>query len=333
MTGRRRNRHEGGRDATRQRRGAVKTRRLHDDFGLEIRGLDLATEVTDDRFAQLLELYYAHSLLLFRDQRLSPADQAALCHRFGKPKIETRKQFNFREHPEVSTIGNVTDARGRPLSFFARGGFGWHTDGTAACHVDAATLLYAVEVPRAGGDTLFCSSAGAYDRAPDELKQRLADVSLLASFHAHNDALLESDPRAFVPLSPAEREALPPVWHRVVQTHPVTGRRLFYLNLDPIGFDGIGAAEGREAIRQVVELASTPDRVYRHRWQPGELLVWDNHAMLHSGTPTECYASDRRLMHRSFVYTLPTERPLPNYAEVSRIFAPTADSISLSDFA
>jgi len=310
----------------------MKTRRLHDDFGLEISGLNLATELTDDLFGELLALYYRHSLLLFRDQHLSPGEQAALSHRFGKPKIETRKQFNFREHPEVSTIGNITDARGKPLSFFARGGFGWHTDGTAACHVNAATLLQAVEVPREGGDTLFCSSAEAYDRAGDELRRKLSGVSCLASFHAHNDPLLDADPQAFVPLTTAEREALPPVWHSIVQRHPVTGRKLFYLNLDPIEFDGIDERQGREAIRQIVELASAPDRVYRHLWQPGELIVWDNHAMLHSGTPTGTYESDRRLMYRSFVYTLPTERPLPNYDEVSRIFAPTRDSIRLADF-
>ena len=232
----------------------------------------------------------------------------------------------------MSTIGNITSAEGKPLSFFARGGFGWHTDGTAACHVNAATLLYAVEVPRDGGDTLFLSSADAYQRVPDALIRKVENVSLLASFHAHNDPLLESDPDSFIPLTGQERDAIPPVWHKMVQTHPVTGRKVFYLNLDPLEFDGIDDAGGRDAISQIIELASQPEYVYRHRWTPGELLIWDNHAMLHSGTPTTMYESDRRLMHRSFVYTLPTERPLPNYDEVSRIFAPTADSIRLSDF-
>ena len=310
----------------------MKTRQIHADFGLEISGIDLANDLTDARFERILEFYYRHSMLLFRGQSLTPQTLAALCRRLGQPKIETRKQFNFRECPEVSTIGNVTGEDGRPLGFFARGGFGWHTDGTAACHVDAATLLYAVEVPRDGGDTLFCSSAAAYDRAPAELRRKLEKVSLLASFHAHNDPLLESDPDAFVPLTPAERAALPPVWHRVVQTHPVTGRRVFYLNLDPLEFDGIDEAAGRDALRQVIDLATQPGYVYRHRWTPGELIVWDNHAILHSGTPTLSYEADRRLMFRSFVYTLPTARPLPNYAEQSRIFAPTRDSISLSDF-
>ena len=301
-------------------------------FGVEITGIDLSVELAKDQFAELFGLYYQHGVLLFRNQDLSPHEQARLCHRFGQPKIETRKQFNFRECPEVSTIGNVTDDQGKPLSFFARGGFGWHTDGTAACHVNAATLLYAIEVPRDGGDTLFTSMADAYDRAPGKLIEELESVSILSSFHAHNDPLLESDPDSFIPLSAEEREALPPVWHKLIQVHPVTGRRVFYLNLDPLEFDGIDDERGRELISQIVDIASEPEHVYRHHWSPGELIIWDNHAMMHSGTPTRMYEKDRRLMHRSFVYTFPTERPLPNYEEVSRIFAPTTASISVADF-
>jgi len=309
------------------------TRQLHPGFGLEIAGVDLARELGERDFAGIVDLYHRHSLLLFRQQSLTPAAQAALARRLGLPKIETRKQFNFREHPEVSTIGNVVAADGRPLAFFVRGGFGWHTDGTAACHVNAATMLYAVEVPRNGGDTLFLSSADAYDNAPRELIEALEGVSYLTSFHAHNDPLYASDPAAFIPLSASERDALPPVWHRVIQTHPISGRKLFYLHSSPIEFDTVDLRTGTRLLRRALRLASAPGRVYRHRWQPGELIIWDNHALMHSGTPTASYADERRLMHRSFVYTLPTARPLANHAELSRIFMPDANSISLADFA
>ncbi|MDH3857325.1 MAG: TauD/TfdA family dioxygenase [Gammaproteobacteria bacterium] len=288
--------------------------------------------MSDADFSSLIELYYRHSMLLFRNQDLPPQAQASLAHRFGKPKIETRKQFNFQEHPEVSTIGNIKNKSGKLLSFFVRGGFGWHTDGTAACHVDAATFLYAVEVPRDGGDTLFLSTADAYDRVPGRLKMALENVSFLSSFHAHNDPLYESDPDSFIALTPYERDALPPVWHKVIQTHPVTDRKLFYLSLEPLDFNGIDRATGKRLLEEVLEIASTPDFVYRHRWQPGDLIIWDNHAMLHSGTPTLTYEDDHRLMHRSFVYTLPTERPLPNHDEVSQIFMPDEKSIQLADF-
>lgn len=308
------------------------TRKITNQFGLEIIDIDLAADISDDNFARLVEHYFNHSMLLFRNQNLSVEAQARLAHRFGQPKNETRKQFNFQECPAVSTIGNINDSAGKPLAFFVDGGFGWHTDGTAACHVDAATFLYAVEVPRDGGDTLFLSTAEAYDRAPENLKTKLQDVSFLTSFHAHNDPLAESNPDSFIPVTPRERAALPPVWHKVIQTHPVTGRSVYYLSLEPLEFNGIDNAGGKQLLEEIVQLSATPELVYRHHWQPGELIIWDNHAMLHSGTPTLLYENDRRLMRRSFVYTLPTERPLPNYAELSRIFMPDKNSIRLSDF-
>ncbi len=297
------------------------TRALMPDFGVEVLGCDLR-DPDPDTLGEIRALYDRHAVLLFRDQSLAPAHQAALAHRFGRPKIETRKQFNLRDHPEVSTIGNVRDEGDRPAAFFVRGGFGWHTDGTAACHVDAATFLYAVEVPSAGGDTLLCSTASAYQRLDPALAERLAGLRMLCSFHAHNDPLHESDPDAFVPLTEAERAALPPVWHDVVQVHPVSGQTVLYMNFDPLAFDGAGAEEGRALLQAALDVATAGDAVYRHRWRPGDLLVWDNHATLHSATPSHMYEHDRRLMHRSFVYTEPTARPLPNLEEVNRIFMP-----------
>ena len=308
------------------------TRPIHADFGVEILDVDLAGELAPAVYTEIIELYNRHSMLLFRHQSLAAGAQAALTHRFGKPKIETRKQYNFREYPEVSTLGNLVDDSGRKLTMFVRGGFGWHTDGTAACHVDTATFLYAVEVPSAGGDTLFASTAAAYEKAPQALRDALQDVSFKTSFHDHNDRLHDSDPESFIPLTTEEREALPAVWHHIVQTHPVTGRRVFYLNTNPQAFDGIDYHRGNQLLEQALEFATRPECVYRHRWQPGELIIWDNHAMLHSGTPTDMYEHDRRLMYRSFVYTEPTERPLPNYDELCGIFMPDENSISIDDF-
>ena len=167
----------------------VKTRPIMSNFGVEVLDLDLSHELSVSDFSEIRDLYFEHSLLLFRNQDLSPESQARLAHRFGRPKIETRKQFNLIDNPEVSTIGNIKDDKGKPLAFFARGGFAWHTDGSAACHVDAATFLYAVEVPERGGDTLFCSTATAFENVSVETREALKNVSMLCSFHAHNDPL------------------------------------------------------------------------------------------------------------------------------------------------
>lgn len=302
----------------------LQTRSIKENFGVELINVDLSQQISPSLFAELRELYFQHALLLFRHQQLKPADQARLAHLFGKPKIETRKQYNLVDYPEVSTIGNVKDDDGNPLAFFAKGGFGWHTDGSAACHVDAATFLYAVEVPAEGGDTLFCSTVTAFENVPLEVREALEGVSILCSFHAHNDPLYKSDPDSFIPLSPKEREALPAVWHQVIQTHPVTGKKVFYMNFNPIKFSGVSQTEGDTLFKKVLKVATKTELVYRHQWQPGELIIWDNHSLLHSGTPTDMYEEDRRLMHRSFVYTEPTERRIPNLEELNNIFMPVA---------
>ena len=293
------------------------------NFGLEVSGVDLSSPIDDDSFAEILDLYFSHSALLFRDQDLSPQSQARLAHRFGRPKIETRKQFNLKDYPEVSTIGNAKHPDGEDAAFFVRGGFGWHTDGTSACHVDAATFLYAVEVPKVGGDTLLCSTATAYENIPETLKDQLSDLEMLCSFHAHNDLLLEADPDSHIPLTKEEKRALPPVWHKIVQVHPVTGRTVLYMNFNPIEFNSVSLSVGEERLQEALAVATQEQFVYRHEWKPGDILIWDNHAVLHSGTPTACYESDRRLMHRSFVYTQPTERTLENLDEVNAIFLKT----------
>ena len=293
------------------------------NFGLEVSGVELSSPIDDDSFSEIRDLYFSHSALLFRDQDLSPQSQARLAHRFGCPKIETRKQFNLKDYPEVSTIGNVKHPDGEDAAFFVRGGFGWHTDGTSACHVDAATFLYAVEVPKVGGDTLLCSTATAYENIPETLKDQLSDLEMLCSFHAHNDPLLEADPDSHIPLTKEERRALPPVWHKIVQVHPVTGRTVLYMNFNPIEFNSVSLSVGEEWLQEALAVATQEQYVYRHEWKPGDLLIWDNHAVLHSGTPTACYKSDRRLMHRSFVYTQPTERTLENLDEVNAIFLKT----------
>jgi len=300
----------------------MNTQALMPNFGLELLDIDLSSPIDDACFGKILDLYFEYSVLLFRGQDMSPGCQAALAHRFGRPKIETRKQFNLKENPEVSTIGNAKDADGKDAAFFVQGGFGWHTDGTSACRVDAATFLYAVEVPKKGGDTLLCSTSTAYENIPQSLRDQLSDLKMLCSFHAHNDPLLEKDRDSHIPLTEKERLALPPVWHDIVQVHPVTGRAVLYMNFDPIEFNSVSLNVGEQWLQEALAIATEDKYVYRHRWIPGDLLIWDNHAMLHSGTPTACYERDKRLMHRSFVYTQPTERTLENLDEVNEIFLP-----------
>ena len=246
--------------------------------------------------------------------------RSPLLYRFGRPKVETRKQFNIRDYPWVSTVGNIVDEDGKPLAFFNRCGEDWHTDGTAACHTNAATFLHAVEVPKEGGDTMYCSTVHAYETLTAALKQKLDGVRLLCSFHAHNDRIFASDPKSHAALTPEERAALPDVWHDIVQTHPVTGRKSLYMKRLPIKAEGLEADEVDGLLQHLYEHATQPHFVYRHRWTPGDLIIWDNLSSLHSATDVGPYENDRRLMYRSFVYMTPTTYPLENLDAINAIF-------------
>ena len=182
---------------------------LIEQFGAEVGGVDLVAEISDELLDKLVDALYTYSVLLFRGQDFKPADYARLLHRFGRPKVETRKQFNIRHYPVVSTVGNIEAEDGTPLAFFNRNGVAWHTDGTAACHTNAATFLYAVEVPKQGGDTMYCSTVYAYETMPEEFKQKLDGVRMLCSFHTHNDRIIARDPKSHASLTPDERAALP----------------------------------------------------------------------------------------------------------------------------
>jgi alpha-ketoglutarate-dependent taurine dioxygenase len=291
-----------------------------EQFGVEVEGVDLASDFSDDVLHEIIDALYTHSVLLFRGQDLKPADHTRLLHRFGRPKIETRKQYNLRDNPEVSVLGNIVDEDGKPLAFFNRGGEAWHTDGTAACHTNAATFLFAVEVPKQGGDTMFCSTAYAYETLPEELKQKLDGVKMLCSFHAHNDRIIARDPASHEALTPEERAALPDVWHDIVQTHPVTGRKSLYMNRQPLEIEGLEAGEGEDTLRHLHEHATQAHLVYRHRWTPGDMIIWDNLSTFHSATDVGLYEKDRRLMFRSLVYMMPTTHPLENLDEINAIF-------------
>ncbi len=282
----------------------LKTRPLCKHFGAEVIGVDLSQSVPDPIFNEIMDLYFQHSVLLFRDQDLSPAAQADLTRRFGPPRIPPRKEFNLPDHPEVSRVGNIIDENGKPIAFFNQQGVEWHSDSSGEAEIDGVTFLYAVEVPPQGGETMFCSMVTAYETLPNELRSRIEGQRVLHSFNYHNDKVLRISPEAAKPLSPEERALIPDVWHDLVQVHPVTGKKLYFVshNLAQT-VTGIPEEETEEFVMQLVDHATQPGFVYTHSWRSGDLILWDNRAAMHSATDVDSYRQERRLMHRSFAFT------------------------------
>ncbi len=275
-------------------------RPLHRDFGVEVEGLNLSA-LNDKDFAEVLEAFFTHGVLLFRDQDLAPADQVAFGKRFGIPSIPPRVEFNLPDYPEVSILGNLKRPDGSPASFFNEMGEEWHSDSAGYENLDGATFLYCLKSPPEGGETMLCSMCAAWDALPAERRQDMIGRKVLHSWNHHNDKVMKVSKGT--PLTPEQRALYPDHWTDLVQTHPVTGRELYFLSHNLVKqIDDWSEVVSQDYTMDLVNFATTEDRVLSHRWRPGDLLVWDNRAMMHSATNVEAYRDHVRHMHRSYSF-------------------------------
>lgn len=275
---------------------------LHPDVGVQVSGCDLSRVLSDQEFSALVEAYYRYSVVVVRGQSLSPVQQAAFLRGFGTPKISQRKEFHVPGAPEIGRVGNVKNQDGTPAAFLDRYGDLWHSDTASDDHLDGITALYCVKTPEVGGDTCFVSLGKAYETLSADLKARIEGRRVTHNFNKHNDYLLARNQGAAKPLSPEDRAKWEDRVHDLVQTHPVTGRRLYFISPTLVKtISGYTEEESQELAQLLVEHATRPECVYRHKWLPGDLVFWDNHGSLHSASPAN-YAGGDRLMHRGYAY-------------------------------
>lgn len=284
---------------------------LHPDIGVELTGCDLRKPLSDEAFGAILDAYYRYSMVLIRDQDLSPADQVRFLQRFGTPKISQRKEFHIPGVPEIGRVGSTRHPDGSPSAFLDRHGNLWHNDTASDVHIDGVTMLYCVQTPAVGGDTLFVSTTKAYEKLPVELRARIDGRSVVHNFNKHNDALLAKNPGSAKPLSPEDRARWPDRHHQLVQVHPITGKTLFFVV--PTLVKKIGDESEDESLRlaeALVAHATRPESVLRHQWRVGDLVLWENRSSLHSATPAD-YRGGERLMHRGYAYVQVPQVPAP----------------------
>ncbi len=277
------------------RSAAFAVRPLSPALGAEIVGVDLGQEIDDRAFAQIRDAWHEHLVILLRDQELSEDDQVRFAQKFGPPAVIHTKQF-VRNHPAVMLISNVRED-GKPIGALPDGEMHFHTD---QCHQERpamASMLYAIEVPRAGGDTLFANGYKAYETLPDALKLRIAGRKALNAYDYDTAAMKRGTRLA---------EGVPSCVHPVVRTHPATGRKALYVNrLMTVRIEGLPADESDELLDTLFAHQERRELVYEHVWRPGDLLMWDNRCTLHART--DFSPDERRLMRR---VTILGERPV-----------------------
>ena len=264
----------------------LQTRALSDALGLEALDVDLRQPLSPARVAQLREAWHQGLILLLRDQSLSEQDQVRFAEYFG-PLGKTLNVHNTGRHPAIMLVSNIRKD-GKPIGALPDGEMQFHTD---QCYVErpaAASMLYAIEVPRVGGNTLFANAYRAYETLPDEIKRRIDGRKAVNAYDYDNAATFRGT---------RIRDGVPHYTHPVVRTHPATGRKALYVNrLMTLAIEGLPEAESTALLDMLFDHQEQRHFVYEHIWRVGDILMWDNRCTLHART--DFSPAERRLMRR-----------------------------------
>ena len=244
-------------------------------LGAEIRGLDLSADLDNTTITGVQEAWQEHHVLVFRGNALTPQQIVAFATRFGE--LDDHAATPFYRHPDVPQLLQITNRElgGKP-SETRNTGRNWHSDYSYTDHPAAASMLYCGERPNVGGDTMFCNMARAFDDLSDTLKD------IVGRLHAVYDIGLTAGIGERDPEKTAEvRRLNPPIAHPALRTHPLSGKRALYVSERASHFHGMTAAESQPLIRYLCDHATRPENVYRHNWQVGDLIAWDNRTTMH----------------------------------------------------
>jgi alpha-ketoglutarate-dependent 2,4-dichlorophenoxyacetate dioxygenase len=293
---------------------------VHPLLGAEVGGVDLTRPLDDASFARIREAFDQHSVLVFHDQPLTDEQQAVFSRRFGPLETTVRTLGNEdRLGAYIVDLSN-TDDTGRLMPWSDRrmlyqsGNQLWHSDSSFKPVPAHSSALSARVVPPSGGETEFASMRVAYEALPDGLRQEIDGKVVVHSFGFSRSLI---DPGIGSEIA----RDYPPVRHALVRTNLRNGRRSFYVGAHAWYVEGMGLDESRILIAKLLELATRPDRVYRHRWRAGDLVMWDNRCVLHRGRTWDS-ARHARVMHRTtvagdgptieppYVHELPAAAPL-----------------------
>ena len=271
--------------------GQLEIKELKPGFGAQILNVDLAKS-DDETLDAVVQAFNLHGAVVLRNQDLSPDDLIRYLSRFGTPEGHTLKEFTLPGYPNIYILSNKV-VNGKPIGAH-NDGVGWHTDYSYKEYPVMCTMLYAVEVPAEGSDTLLADLCAAYDALSPERKRELDPLVL----HHSYQHFMENREYGRMTLSPQLKAENPDVLHPLIRVHPANGRRALWVSTGTVKeIVGMPNPQGLKLIDELVEFVTQDRFVYRHKWQVGDVLVWDNRCTLHTGTLYDDKKYDR-LMHR-----------------------------------
>jgi len=263
-------------------------------LGAEIRGVDLRS-INHAIFEQINRAWLDHSVLLFRNQRLSDDELIVFSRHFGTldhaPIQENGRRF-VEGHPEIYVVSNVVE-NGVAIGSLGAGEAVWHTDMSYLPEPPKASALYALEVPSAGGDTSFCTMYGAWDALPGDLRARALTMRV------KHDGTYNSGGYVRMGVTPTDDpRTAPGTLHPLVCVHPETGRQHLYLGRRRNAWlEGLSLDESNALLDRIWELATADPLTWSHQWRVGDLVLWDNRCVMHRRDAFD--PGSRRIMHRT----------------------------------
>ncbi len=251
---------------------------LSDVMGAEITGVDVS-DLDDETFGRIRDALMDRQIMAIRDQKLSAEEQKEFSRRFGELDIHVSDAYKMEGHPEVLILSN-RKVDGEWIGSTSAGDE-WHSDLHYMAVPSMGSMLHALEVPEAGGETAFCNIYAAYETLADHMKERIAPLRGINSWNRL------TNPRVKVSAQHKDAKAVydlgvPDVYHPVVRTHPVTGRKALYVSpRHTIGIEGMEGEEANTLLEELFEHQQRPEFYYQHKWRFGDLVMWDNRCTLH----------------------------------------------------
>jgi alpha-ketoglutarate-dependent taurine dioxygenase len=287
--------------------GTLTTRPIGPTFGAEVTGMPIHGNVAPEMLTQFIALLHRYRVLIVPEIMLDPADLVAFSARFGPLEIHSRFDNTLPAHREIFCVGNVE--RDGMKASFNRGVEQWHADSSYRAVPSDASLFYGEIVPPEGAETMFADATAAYRTLDPAMKQRIEGLVAVHSLETlrlwgqrHNPDRKQN--------IPSQVAAFPPERQPLVRVHPVTGSKSLYVCPAVIShIEGMDQAESEALLETLITHATQPRYVYSHSWRKGDLVMWDNRAVLHTASLFD-HTRYQRLMYRT---TVAGNAPLLSY--------------------
>jgi len=276
-------------------------------LGAEIHGIDLSQAMDDATFSAIEAALHEHEVIFFRKQKIAPEQHLEFSRRFGELEKHVRVDCCKPGYPEIFVVSNIME-NGKPIGTQDAGLF-WHSDLAYMAEPSRGSLFYAHEVPHDDtgkplGDTMFASTTAAWYALPDDIKQRVAGHRAVTSYA--KGYYRDRNSGARPPLTEAQKSRTPDVEHPVMRIHPYSKKPCLFVNEGYTArIAGMTEEESGPLLEQLFRQLAQPEFIYRHQWQAGDFLIWDNCSTQHRAVFDYALPQRRRMERTTLCGTAP----------------------------